>query len=53
MGKAKKEPIVVSLEELQKDLPSVPKQDLQKVVGGNTDFNKHKIQNPCGGIPPQ
>jgi hypothetical protein len=48
MGKSKK-----SLEDLKKDLKTLRKNDMKKIVGGKNDKNKKKFNNGCGGIVPQ
>jgi hypothetical protein len=48
MGKSKK-----SLEYLKKDLKTLRKNDMKKIVGGKNDKNKKKFNNGCGGIVPQ
>ena len=46
MGKSKK-----NLDDLKKDLKSLKKTDLKKIIGGRR--KKKKWNNGCGGIPPQ
>lgn len=50
MGKSKK-----NLEDLKKDLKTIKKDDMNKIVGGKNDKNKNKWNNGngCGGIVPQ
>lgn len=50
MGKSKK-----NLEDLKKDLKTINKDDMNKIVGGKNDKNKNKWNNGngCSGIVPQ
>jgi hypothetical protein len=47
MGKSKK-----NLDDLKKDLKTIKKKDMGKIVGGKKSKNK-KWNNGCGGIVPQ
>jgi hypothetical protein len=47
MGKSKK-----NLDELKKDLKTIKKNDMDKIVGGKKGKNKN-WNNGCGGIVPQ
>ena len=47
MGKSKK-----NLDDLKKDLKTIKKNDMNKIVGGKKSKNK-KWNNGCGGIVPQ
>ncbi len=48
MGKPKK-----SLDDLKKDLKTLQKKDMKKIVGGKNDKKKDKWNNGCGGFVPQ
>ncbi len=48
MGKNKKK-----LDDLKKDLKTLQKKDMKKIVGGKTDKKKKKWNNGLGGIVPQ
>jgi hypothetical protein len=48
MGKSKK-----NLDDLKKDLKTIKKDDMNKIVGGKDKKNTKKWNNGCGGIVPQ
>ncbi len=48
MGKPKK-----NLDDLKKDLKTLKKKDMKKIVGGKDDKKKKKWNNGLGGIVPQ
>lgn len=41
------------LEDLKKDLKTLQKKDMKKIVGGKNDKKKNKFNNGLGGIVPQ
>ncbi len=48
MGKSKK-----NLDDLKKDLKTIKKVDMNKIIGGKNDKAKKKWNSGCGGILPQ
>lgn len=48
MGKNKKK-----IDDLKKDLKTLQKKDMKKIVGGKTNKKKKKWNNGLGGIVPQ
>jgi hypothetical protein len=48
MGKPKKK-----LDDLKKDLKTLKKKDMKKIVGGKNDKKKKNWNNGLGGIVPQ
>ncbi len=48
MGKSKKK-----LDDLKKDLKTLKKKDMKKIVGGKNDKKKKNWNNGLGGIVPQ
>lgn len=51
MGKTKKS--LSDLKKDKKDLQTIKKGDMNKIVGGKNDKKKKKWNNGCGGIVPQ
>ncbi len=48
MGKDKR-----NLEDLKKDLKSLKKEEMTKIVGGRKGKSKNQWNDGCGGITPQ